>query len=481
MADSGGTLAVRASILAPLIRCADTNVMDAPQVRYAKSGDVSIAYAVVGDGPFDLIFVGGWIFSSLELAWDGPPADFFRRLAAFSRLIVFDKRGTGLSDRTSGVPDLETRADDIRAVMDTAGSKRAAIIGVSEGGPITLLFAATYPERTAAAILYGSRVSFIRSEDYPWALPRERWDEHIRQMATQGETREWLQQTLEYEAPSVAGDEAVRRWWQRWVLTSASPGAVIALWRMNIELDARDTLPAIRVPALVMHRDGDKVYDIAEARYIARRIPGARLVELAGADHGWWIDPEQIAREIEAFLQGIWARGEWDVVESERVLATVLFTDIVGSTAKLAELGDRRWKELLREHHAVVRQQLVRFSGREIDTSGDGFFASFDGPARAIRCACAITRSVREVGLDIRSGLHTGECELLDGKVGGIAVHTGARVATHASAGEVLVSSTVKDLVAGSGIEFRERGVAELKGVPGKWRLYSVEQSTALE
>lgn len=300
-------------------------------------------------------------------------------------------------------------------------------------------------------------------------------------MAAQGETREWLQRTLEYEAPSVAGDEAVRGWWQRWVRTSASPGAVIALWRMNLELDARETLPAIRVPALVMHRDRDKVYDIDEARYIARRIPGARLVELDGADHGWWIDPEQIAREIEAFLQGIWARGEWDVVESERVSATILFTDIVGSTAKLAELGDRRWKELLQEHHAVVRRQLVRFSGREIDTAGDGFIASFDGPARAIRCACAITRSMHEVGLDIRSGLHTGECELIDGKVGGIAVHTGARVATNAGAGEVLVSSTVKDLVAGSGIEFRERGVAELKGVPGKWRLYSVMQSTALE
>jgi pimeloyl-ACP methyl ester carboxylesterase/class 3 adenylate cyclase len=455
--------------------------MDAPEVRYAKSGDVSIAYSVVGDGPFDLIFVAGWIFSSLELAWDGPPADFFRRLASFSRLILFDKRGTGLSDRTSGVPDLETRADDIRAVMDAAGSKRAAIIGVSEGGPITLLFAATYPERTAAAILYGCRVSFIRSDEYPWALSREQWDEHIRQLSSQGETRDWLQQTLEHEAPSVATDEAVRRWWRRWVVTSTSPGAVIALWRMNIELDARDALAAIRVPALVVHRNEDKVYDVREARYIAQRIPGAELIELPGADHGWWIDPEQIAREIEAFLGGIWARGEWDLVESERVLATILFTDIVGATAKLAELGDRRWKELLQQHHAVVRRQLVRFSGREIDTAGDAFFASFDGPARAIRCACAITRSVRELGLDIRSGLHTGECELLDGKVGGIAVHVGARVAMHAAAGEVLVSGTVKDLVAGSSIDFHERGAAELKGIPGEWRLYSVDQSTAVD
>jgi pimeloyl-ACP methyl ester carboxylesterase/class 3 adenylate cyclase len=455
--------------------------VDAPEVRYAKSGDVSIAYSVVGDGDFDLIFVGGWIFSSLEFGWDGPPADFFRRLASFSRLILFDKRGTGLSDRTSGIPDLETRADDIRAVMDAAGSKRAAIIGVSEGGPITLLFAATYPERTAAVIVYGCSVSFIRSEDYPWAPSREQWEEHIRQMSAHGETPDWLQQTLDNEAPSVAAEESVRRWWRRWVLTSASPGAVIALWRMNIELDARDTLSAIRVPTLVVHRNEDRVYDVAEARYIAQRIPGAELIELPGADHAWWVDPDQIAGEIEEFLRRIWGSGEWDVVESDRVLATVLFTDIVASTAKLAELGDRRWKELLEQHHAVVRRQLVRFWGREIDTAGDGFFASFDGPARAIRCACAITRSVRELGLDIRSGLHTGECELLDGKVGGIAVHVGARVAMEAAAGEVLVSSTVKDLVAGSGIDFSERGVATLKGVPGEWRLYSVEQSTAGE
>ena len=277
--------------------------MDPPDVRYAKSGDVSIAYSVVGDGPFDVIFVGGWIFSSLEFAWDGPPADFFRRLASFSRLILFDKRGTGLSDRTTGTPDLETRADDIRAVMDAAGSSRAAIIGVSEGGPITLLFAATYPERTAAAILYGCRVSFIRSDDYPWALSPEQWDEHIGRMSAQGETADWLQQTLEHEAPSVAADPEVRSWWRRWVLTSASPGAVIALWRMNIELDAREMLAAIRVPALVVHRSDDKVYDIREARYVAERIPAAELVELAGADHGWWVDSEQIAGEIDASVR----------------------------------------------------------------------------------------------------------------------------------------------------------------------------------
>jgi pimeloyl-ACP methyl ester carboxylesterase/class 3 adenylate cyclase len=454
--------------------------MDAPEVRYAKSGDVSIAYAVFGDGPFDVIFVGGWIFSVLEYAWEGPPADFFRRIASFSRLIVFDKRGTGLSDSTAGIPDLETRMDDIRAVMEAAGSKRAAIMGVSEGGPMSLLFAATYPERTAAIILYGAGVSFVRTEDYPWAPSREEWFEHIRQMSAQGETRKWLQERLEDEAPSLAHDDALGRWWRTWVLTSASPGAVVALWRMNIEIDARHTLPAIRVPALVLHRTGDRIYKIADARYMAERIPGAELVELPGEDHGWWVHPEPIARELERFLRDIWNRGEWDVVESDRVLATILFTDIVGSTAKVAELGDRRWKEVLQQHHALIRRQLVRFSGREIDTAGDGFFASFDGPARAIRCACAITEAVRELGLDVRTGLHTGECELLDSKVGGIAVHIGARVAKEAASGEVLVSRTVRDLVAGSGIEFRERGLVQLKGVPGEWRLYSVDQPAAV-
>jgi pimeloyl-ACP methyl ester carboxylesterase len=466
--------------LAPVMPQADTTAVEAPEVSYTKSGDVSIAYSVVGDGPFDLVFVSGWIFSALEYAWEGPPAAFFRKLASFSRLIAFDKRGTGLSDRTTGIADLETRMDDIRAVMDAVGSKRAAIMGVSEGGPMTLLFAATYPERTAAVILYGCGVSFVRTDDYPWANSREEWEQFIRQMSARGETREWLLDTLENEAPSVARDETVSQWWRRWVLTSASPGAVVALWRMNIEIDARQTLPAIRAPTLVLHRDGDRVYDVAEARYVAERIPNAELIELPGEDHAWWVHEEPIAREAQRFLSAIWDRGEWDVFESDRVLATVLFTDIVGSTAKVAELGDRRWRELLEQHHVRVRQQLVRFSGREIDTAGDGFFASFDGPARAIRCACAITEAMRDLGLDVRSGLHTGECELVEGKVGGIAVHIGARVAAEAAPGEVLVSSTVKDLVAGSGIRFRERGVVELRGVPEEWRLYSVEPVRAV-
>jgi pimeloyl-ACP methyl ester carboxylesterase len=455
----------------------DTTPVEAPDVRYARSGDVNIAYSVVGDSPFDLVFVAGWVLSCLEVAWEGAPAEFFERLSSFCRLILFDKRGTGLSDRVTGIPDLETRMDDVRAVMDAVGSKRAAIMGFSEGGPMTLLFAATYPERAAATVLYGTGASYVGDEDYPWSPTPEEWPERIRRVDAVVGTQEWLDERLTAFAPSQAGDEAIRRWWRRWVLTSASPGAVMALSRMNSEIDVRHTLPAIRVPTLVLHRVGD---DIEEGRYLAERIPGAELVELSGNDHGWWVNPTQIANEVEPFLRGIWGRGEWDVVEPDRVLATVLFTDIVGSTAKLAELGDRRWRELLQQHHALVRRQLVRFSGREIDTAGDGFFASFDGPARAIRCASAITDAVRDIGLKVRAGLHTGECEVVDGKVGGIAVHVGARVAAEAAPGEVLVSSTVKDIVAGSGIQFSERGLVQLKGVPGEWRLYSVEQGTVV-
>jgi pimeloyl-ACP methyl ester carboxylesterase/class 3 adenylate cyclase len=449
--------------------------VEPPPVRYAKSGDVNVAYGIVGDGPFDLVFVGGWVLSTLEVAWEGPAADTLSRLASFSRLIVFDKRGTGLSDRTTGIPDLETRMDDIRAVMDAAGSKRAAILGVSEGGPMTLLFAATYPDRTAAAILYGTGPSNKRTDDYPWGLTPEEWDERIRREAPRLGTDEWVDERLAAFSPSLAHDEAAKRWWRRWVRASASPGAVLALRHMNRGIDVRQILRTISVPTLVLHPVDDEVSFLDEGRYLAERIPGAEMVELPGADHGWWVHPEEIGRETERFLRGLWDRGEWDVVETDRVLATVLFTDIVDSTAKLAEMGDRRWREVAQQHHSIVRRQLLRFSGREIDTAGDGFFASFDGPARAIRCACAIRDAVSDLGLEVRAGLHTGECEVLDGKVGGIAVHIGARVAGQAGPGEVLVSSTVKDIVSGSGIRFQERGHAELKGVPGQWSLYAVE------
>jgi pimeloyl-ACP methyl ester carboxylesterase/class 3 adenylate cyclase len=448
--------------------------VEAPRVCYAKSGDVNVAYAVVGDGPLDIVFIAGWVISTLEFAWEGPPVDFFRRMASFSRLILLDKRGTGLSDRVARIPDLETRMDDVRAVMDAVGSKRAAIMGVSEGGPMTALFAATYPERTAAAILYGSYASALRRDDYPWGNTREQ-----RERATEERSRRWgdpdyLDEQLKGLAPSLAGDDNVRRWWRRYLLTSTSPAAVEQLSRMNIDIDVRHVLPSIRVPTLVLHRRDDDGPVVDEGRYIAEHIPGAEFVELPGADHGWFVEPESIVNEAERFLREIWERNEWEVVESDRVLATVLFTDIVGSTAKAADLGDRRWRELLQQHHALIRRQLIRYQGRELDTAGDGFFASFDGPARAIRCARAITEAVRDLGLEIRAGLHTGECEVMNGKVGGIAVHIGARVAAEAQPGEVLVSSTVKDLVAGSGIQFRDHGTASLKGVPGEWRVYAV-------
>jgi pimeloyl-ACP methyl ester carboxylesterase len=451
-------------------------VVDPPEVRYARSGNVNIAYSVVGDGPFDVVFVSGWILSNLDVAWQGPAAEFFLNLASFSRLILLDKRGTGLSDRTTGVPDLETRMDDIRAVMDAAGSKRAAVVGVSEGGPMTLLFAATHPERIAAAVVYGTLASFTKADDYPWGHTREELLERLRLRTPRLGTVPWMDDALAALAPTKANDEAVKRYWRRWIQTSGSPGAVDALSRMNLDIDVRHTLRAIAVPTLVLHRVDDQDTVIGGARYIASKVPGAELVELPGTDHSWWLDPGQITGEIEKFLKGVWEKGEWDVVESDRILATILFTDIVGSTARIAELGDRRWRDLLQQHHGLVRRQLVRFAGREIDTAGDGFFASFDGPARAIRCATAIAASVRDLGLEIRAGLHTGECELVDGKVGGIAVHIGARVAAEAAPGEVLVSSTVKDLVAGSGIQFRDRGAVELRGIPGEWRLYVVDQ-----
>jgi pimeloyl-ACP methyl ester carboxylesterase len=453
--------------------------VDAPEVRYARSGDVNIAYSVVGDGPFDLVFVVGSVFTTLEYAWEGPPAEFFSKLAAFSRLILFDKRGTGLSDRVADFASSAVRIDDIRAVMDAAGSERAAVLGVSEGGPMAVLFGATYPERTAALVLYGTGASYRAADDYPWAGTAE----DIERAAAIRERRwgepEYFQQLLGAFAPSVADDPEVQRWWARYARTSASPRDAAHLSRMNGMLDVRHVLPVLRAPTLVLHWRDEKVFELAEAEYLADHIPGAELVVLDGADHAWFVKPEPIAEEIERFLTGIWERGEWEAPEPDRVLATILFTDIVDSTAKAVELGDTGWRELLQQHHALVRRQLARFQGREIDTAGDGFFASFDGPARAIRCADAISKGVCELGLQVRAGLHTGECEAVDGKIGGIAVHIGARVAKEAGPGEVLVSGTVRDLVAGSGLAFDERGVAELKGVPGEWRLYALSAGGA--
>ncbi|HEX6680006.1 MAG TPA: adenylate/guanylate cyclase domain-containing protein [Gaiellaceae bacterium] len=439
--------------------------MDASEIHYAKSAAVNIAYSVIGEGTGDLVLVPGFI-SHLELDWEEPRyAQFLGRLASFSRLIMFDKRGTGLSDRPGGLPDLETRMDDVRAVMDAADSERAALFGYSEGGPMACLFAATYPHRTTALVLYGTYARRRDPDaDYPWAAT---WEER-RRYAEEVE-REWGRESdLGTMAPGA--DEALTRWWRARARAAASPGAARDLILMNSQIDVRNVLPTIGVPTLVIHRSGDRDSRLEEGRYIAERIPGAHFVELAGEAHAPFVDPDQILDEVETFLT-----GREPVPQPDRVLATVLFTDIVGSTAKAAELGDARWRELLGQHHALIRHQLERFQGYELDTAGDGFFARFDGPARAIRCAYSITGAVRDLGLEIRAGLHTGECEVMNGKVGGIAVHIGARVAKEAAPSEVLVSNTVKDLVAGSGIVFRDRGAAALKGVPGEVRLFAVE------
>ncbi|HUO65793.1 MAG TPA: adenylate/guanylate cyclase domain-containing protein [Terriglobales bacterium] len=437
-----------------------------PKTQYAKSGDLHIAYQVSGAGDLDLVLVPGFV-SHLEYQWEHPwSAHYLERLGAFSRLIRFDKRGTGLSDRVGGIPTLEQRMDDVRAVMDAAGSERATLFGVSEGGPMSLLFAATYPERTSALVLYGSYARRSWAPDHLFGHTEEEWQAMIEAIE-----KSWGDSVAnDMRAPGAAGDDAYRQWWATYQRLAASPGAAVAVMEMNKEIDVRPILPAVRVPTLVLHRTGDRAVRIEQARYLADHIPGSRLVEFPGIDHTPWVgDSDVIMDEIEEFLTG--ARHE---PESDRVLATVLFADIVGSTERAAALGDRKWRDVLDGYYSVARRELTRFRGREVDTAGDGFFAAFDGPARGIRCAQAITAGVRPLGIEVRAGLHTGECEVIGGKVGGIAVHIGARVAGLAGPGEVLVSSTVKDLVAGSGLRFEERGPETLKGVPGEWRLFSV-------
>jgi pimeloyl-ACP methyl ester carboxylesterase len=432
--------------------------------HYADSSGVNIAYQVHGEGPLDLVFVPGFV-SHVEGWWEEPLCvRFLERLAAFSRLLLFDKRGTGLSDREAGVPTLEQRMDDVRAVLAAAGSERAAVLGISEGGAMSALFAATYPERTTALVLYGTFAEF-RS----WVPTPE---DFARILCAMDE--EWgTGRSLPHFAPSLAADPRLQRWWARHERSGASPGAAMALMRMNSEIDARHVLPAIRVPTLVLHRTGDVTVDVEAGRYQAAHIPGARYVELPGVDHLPFVgDAEPILAEIEEFLTGV-----RPVAEPDRVLATVLFTDIVDSTKRAAALGDRRWRELLEAHHAATRRELERHRGREVKTLGDGFLAVFDGPARAVRCAEAIAGAVRTLGLEVRAGLHTGECEVMGDDLGGLAVHIAARVAALAGPGEVLVSSTVKDLVAGSGLRFDDRGAQVLKGIPSQWRLFSLSKA----
>jgi pimeloyl-ACP methyl ester carboxylesterase len=443
--------------------------MSVPHTKYAKSGELNIAYQVIGDGPFDLVYVPGFV-SNVELMWDEPRhARALRELASFCRLILFDKRGTGLSDRVdlAELPTIEVRMDDVRAVMDAVGSERAALFGHSEGGCMSIVFAATYPERTRALITYGAFAKRLRSADYPWAPA---FDDR---MAAVIETeRQWGGPAdMSFYAPSAAGDVQLAEWFATYQRRSASPGAAAALMRMNSFVDVRAILPFVRVPTLVLQADEDRDVRVEEGRYLAAHIPGARYVELRSGDHLWQISREaETIGEIQEFLTG--ARA---LPDPDRFLATVLFTDIVNGTAKAAELGDRGWRTLVERHHALIRTELERHRGVEVDTAGDGFFATFDGPARAVRCGLSIRDQVRELGIEIRAGVHTGECELIAGKTGGIAVIIGSRVREQAAPGMVLATSTVKDLTAGSGLRFEPQGARQLKGVPDQWQTFSVE------
>jgi class 3 adenylate cyclase len=443
--------------------------VEAPETRYAKNGDVSIAYQVAGDGPVDLVVVPTW-FNNIDLLWEEPSvARFFERMASFSRLVLFDRRGTGLSDPVAEPPGLEEQMDDVIAVMDAAGVERAAVMGQLEGGAMSALFAATHPERVTHLVLYATFARVTAAEGYEWAPTKEERNARLGDMFDTWGTGE----RLPVFAPSLVGDKSMQRWMARFERGSAPPGIVRPFVEAMGDLDVRSVLPSIRVPTLVMQRTHDPFLDIRHSEFLVENIPGAKFVQLPGHDNlilsG---DVDSVLDEMEEFITGERPSSR----EPDRALATVMFTDIVGGTERAAEIGDRRWRDLLETHYGVIRNQINRFQGREVKTMGDGFLATFDGPARAIRCATASTDNVRSLGLDIRAGLHTGEVEVMGDDVGGMAVHIGARVGAKATAGEVLVSSTVKDLVVGSGFEFAERGTHELKGVPGEWRLFAVER-----
>jgi pimeloyl-ACP methyl ester carboxylesterase len=436
-----------------------------PEIHYVDSDGVSIAYTVVGDGPIDLLSIPGFV-SHLEVMWEAPGADaYFGRLASFSRLIMFDKRGQGLSDRPPQPPTLEQSAADALTVLDAAGSERAAVYGVSEGGPMCLLLAAAHPQRVSELVLFGTYARMLEAPDYPVGMSRDQFESFI----------EFAKEywggpvALRLWAPSLANDKATQRWWAKLLRTGTSPAGAEALIRLYPEIDVRSVLATVTQPTLVLHRSDDRTTPFAWGRAIAAGIPNAKLVEIPGADHLPLYKPEEIVDEIEEFLT-----GTRHVHEPDRMLATVMFTDIVHSTARASELGDTGWRKLLEEHDALMRRELERHRGREVKTMGDGFLATFDGPARGIRCARSATEAVRELGIEIRAGLHTGEVEVMGDDIGGIAVNIGARVGSTAGPGEVLVSRTVTDLVAGSGIDFRDRGTHTLKGVPGEWQLYSV-------
>jgi pimeloyl-ACP methyl ester carboxylesterase len=439
-----------------------------PETKYAESDGLNIAYQVIGNGPVDLIFTPAWT-SNLEWYWQEPGvARFFERLASFCRLILFDKRGTGLSDPVINAATFEQRLDDIRAVMDAVGSDQAVILGYSEGGPMSILFSATYPERVSSLILLGAPAKGSASKDYPWP-PKSRELSDKTKLHWKSES---AKNSLYMYAPSVAADEHIRQWWATNIRLGTSPAAGMDIFKMFLDSDVRQALPVVHVPTLVLQRTGDLITVVEEGRYLANHIPGAKYVELPGTDHlVWWEDVESVLEEIEEFLT-----GKREVSVLDRMLATIMFTDIVGSTERAVKMGDRRWRDLLDTHNDLLRQEIARFRGREVQSTGDGFLATFDGPARAIRCACAIRDLVKRLGIEIRVGLHTGECEIKGEYVGGIAAHIAARVMGKAKDSEVWVSSTVKDLVVGSGFQFNDQGKHNLKGVPDEWRLFTVEQ-----
>lgn len=435
--------------------------------HYVKSRDAFIAYQVIGDGPFTLVFVPGFV-SNLEFMWEEPSLSRqLNRLSSFCRLICFDKLGTGLSDRNHAVQTLEDRMEDVLAVLDAVGVERTALLGFSEGGPMSILFAATYPQRISALVLYGSFAKGSYSEDYPWALKPQQFEYWLQNIPNI-----WSNpgMDLAYWAPSMVNDERFRLWWQKFIHLSASPGGAMELIRMYQQIDVRAILSTIQIPTLILHRKNDRATLVDGGRYLAQHIPNAQYVELAGQDHIWWTDKEgDIVTEIEEFLTGMRS-----TMETDRMLATVLFTDIVNSTIRAMALGDAQWSRLLENHHHMIRREIQRFRGREVKTTGDGFLAVFDGPSRAIRCAVAICEAVQTLGIEIRAGLHTGECMITGDDISGVSVHIAARVLSQANANEILVSSTVKDLVVGSGIQFVERGLHQLKGVGGEWRLFGV-------
>jgi len=440
--------------------------VEIPETRYAKTVDgVNIAYQIVGEGPVDMVYLQPW-FSHIEYGWENPLEErFLMTLASFSRLILFDRRGTGMSDPMpqDDPPVMEARMDDVRAVMDAAGSERAVIYGASESGAMAALFAATYPGRTIALVVHGSFARRGWAPDYPWGETREHHEAEVAAIERSWGTEEYVRGQF----PEMADDEATIQWLVKISRRAMSPGAAAAYERLFWQNDVRAILPAIHVPTLIVHRAGDMPND---NRYFADHIPGAEYVQLPGGAHFSYVDQEQITDEIERFVRSV----RDDETDFDRVLATVLFTDIVGSTEKAAELGDRAWRELLERHHTTVRGLIARHRGREVDTAGDGFFATFDGPARGVRCAERIVKAIQPLGIQVRAGLHTGECTTIDEKVGGLGVVIGARIGAQAAPSEVLVSSTVKDLVAGSGLTFEDAGEHELKGVPDRWRLYRV-------